>query len=249
MSLTQKILVLTNLNETIQIMWNNKELDSKRQTSLLHYVAVGRRKSEIAHLPSEIESTTLGRPPSPLSTLTPWVWNFSTETLLNKIKLERLAITWCVLKLRSIGTYFQLQTVMEREKLQWVNDSIISISVVQVSKENPAGHGIILFVKCPGVYRWYHKMLQWYMCKYQVGIDPCIEGCDTSQVGYWIPVHVPLLIPWLKSDTQKHSHRSILPWNLLNRDIQPLWSHVPLAMSLKWENPSTIAIDSLISLQ
>ena len=30
-------------------------------------------------------------------------------------------------------------------------------------------------------------MLQWYMCKYQVGIDPCIEGCDTSWVGYRIP--------------------------------------------------------------
>lgn len=165
-------------------MWNNKELDTKRQTSLLHNVAVGRMKSEIAHLPSEIESTTLGRPPSPLSTLTPWVWNFSTETLLNKIKLARLAITWCMLELRSIGTYFQIQRV---------KDSMVSISVVQVLKENPAGHGIKLFEKCPRVYRWYHKMLQWYICKYQVGIGPFIEGCDTSWVGYWIP----LLIPWL----------------------------------------------------
>lgn len=41
----------------------------------------------------------------------------------------------------------------KREKLQWVDDSMVSISVVQVLKENPVGHGIKLFVKCPRVYR------------------------------------------------------------------------------------------------
>lgn len=41
----------------------------------------------------------------------------------------------------------------EREKLQWVKDSMVSISVVQVLKENPVDNGIKLFVKCPRVYR------------------------------------------------------------------------------------------------
>ena len=41
----------------------------------------------------------------------------------------------------------------EREKLQWVKDSMVSIRLVQVLKENPDGHGIKLFVKSPRINR------------------------------------------------------------------------------------------------
>lgn len=39
------------------------------------------------------------------------------------------------------------------------------------------------------------------MCKYQISINIGIEGCDTSWVGSFILIHVPLLIPRLNLDT------------------------------------------------
>lgn len=42
---------------------------------------------------------------------------------------------------------------------------------------------------CPRVYdRWYHGILQWCMCTYQVGVKNGIEGYDTITVRYFVPI-------------------------------------------------------------
>ena len=33
-----------------------------------------------------------------------------------------------------------------------------------------------------------------------MGINTCIEGCNTIQVGWFITVHIPLLIPRMNTD-------------------------------------------------
>ena len=41
-----------------------------------------------------------------------------------------------------------------------------------------------------------------YVCKYKVGNNIGIEGCDTIRVKYFIPIHVTLLISAINLDTR-----------------------------------------------
>lgn len=55
-------------------------------------------------------------------------------------------------------------------------------------------------IYCPRVYRGWNRNLLWCTCKYQLGINIGIEGCDTIRLGIYT-WHIPLLISEFNADT------------------------------------------------